>query len=459
MVLVETDSTSGSGFFIGEDLVVTCLHVVRGRENVKVRSAGWQGVVIGVVAWSESDDAAVLRVAPRALRRGLRLSSAKLSVGTKVVVVSSPLGLENTVSEGILSNLRTAPSPRIQFTAAISPGSSGGPIFSSTSGEVIGLVSGTLTSVEGGRTYGQNLNFGVPASSLFSALRSARSDVPLAVFAAQTLPEAEKRWRELEAGLPSLERAFISDLGERVGAAFGTAMRHTIEKRDADGMRALTARRDVLKKERQTALEVAEAVARTGAIGQIAARQLLVAWEDNIIEGTDESRERLESAKTRARSVFAEYENVRRAAMFPEKVAGFPFKVSFTQVYEFCYPGYTASPVTGLGSLTCPTVPIPVPFASGGADLTFLNGSLVAVHLAVTSYSDAVRIVGEKYGTPVLGVYRNGSWLPSDTRSFGPNTMFEWELQGGRIRVGRTSGRPFAAFIHADRDDAVRESF
>lgn len=80
--------------------------------------------------------------------------AASLKVGQPVYAVGAPQGLELSISEGIVSQLRGAPVPLIQTTAAISPGSSGGGLFDAE-GRLVGL---TTLYLEGG----QNLNFALP---------------------------------------------------------------------------------------------------------------------------------------------------------------------------------------------------------------------------------------------------------------------------------------------------------
>ena len=84
----------------------------------------------------------------RALRVG---DSEQLRVGQKLVAIGSPLGLQNTVSEGIISGLRGVV---VQMTTPISPGSSGGAVLNSR-GEVVAVA---VATVKGG----QNINFAVP---------------------------------------------------------------------------------------------------------------------------------------------------------------------------------------------------------------------------------------------------------------------------------------------------------
>ncbi len=84
--------------------------------------------------------------------------ASNLKVGVPVFAVGAPQGLELTLSDGIVSQLREGIPPIIQTTAAISPGSSGGGLFDSE-GHLVGL---TTLYFQGG----QNLNFAVPAEWL-----------------------------------------------------------------------------------------------------------------------------------------------------------------------------------------------------------------------------------------------------------------------------------------------------
>jgi S1-C subfamily serine protease len=83
-------------------------------------------------------------------------SSQESNVGDRVIVIGSPQGLENTMSDGILSAVREYETTRLlQITAPISPGSSGGPVFNAA-GKVIGIASFQFAK-------GQNLNFAIAA--------------------------------------------------------------------------------------------------------------------------------------------------------------------------------------------------------------------------------------------------------------------------------------------------------
>src|SRR5690606_41893067 len=75
----DLDSAQGSGFFITEDLVVTCFHVVRGARSIRLKAPGWHGEAIAVVGWDEPDDLSILRVTPRRHTKGLDRKSTRLN--------------------------------------------------------------------------------------------------------------------------------------------------------------------------------------------------------------------------------------------------------------------------------------------------------------------------------------------------------------------------------------------
>jgi S1-C subfamily serine protease len=159
-------SAMGTGFFVTPTKIATNAHVVKFASKVIYRVLGTEGTLtaVGISNYSESLDLAVLDAA----REGtpLKLSVADSpQIGEKVVVIGNPRGLEGSVSEGIVAGIRgSGPSRLIQITAPISPGNSGGPVFTSQ-GEVIGVATSTLRN-------SQNINFAVPIG-LLSELRTA----------------------------------------------------------------------------------------------------------------------------------------------------------------------------------------------------------------------------------------------------------------------------------------------
>lgn len=165
---------SGTGFFISEGgLVATNLHVISGASHV---SAHWQEKSYsptGVVGFDRENDLAILKVAGDSFPP-LTLEIEMPPIASRVYAIGNPKGFTNSFSEGIVSGHRKETTGRIliQTTAAISPGSSGGPLISS-SGKVVGIT--TLVYLGG-----QNLNFAVPASQLAKLMSEAHKPLSMA---------------------------------------------------------------------------------------------------------------------------------------------------------------------------------------------------------------------------------------------------------------------------------------
>jgi tetratricopeptide (TPR) repeat protein len=152
----------GSGFFIGIDRVVTNRHVIENAYRAEVHSyTGSVFPVKGVIAVDAEGDIALLRVeVPAGQVRPLALDRTSPQEGESVVVIGNPLGLEGSVSNGIVSAVRDIPTfgRIIQITAAISPGSSGSPVVN-MQGQVIGVATLQITG-------GQSVNFAIPSERI-----------------------------------------------------------------------------------------------------------------------------------------------------------------------------------------------------------------------------------------------------------------------------------------------------
>ncbi len=166
---------TGSGFAIfDEGVIVTNYHVIADevyRVEAQIENGG-SFLCPTVLAYDAEKDIAILK-ADR--ETGLTLlmpgSTEALQKGEKVVAIGSPLGLINSVSSGVFSGFIEDKAGKVlQFTAAISHGSSGGALFNDA-GEVIGI---TFASLEAG----QSLNLGVPiedAKALYDSADSAKA--------------------------------------------------------------------------------------------------------------------------------------------------------------------------------------------------------------------------------------------------------------------------------------------
>ncbi len=153
---------SGSGFFItSTGHLVTCFHVIQDAASAKIITNDRREYsVSGVLDYSAENDWAVLKVDGSGFPYLNRAGASEYPSGAAVYAIGSPLGLDDTISEGIISNpARTYDGTTyIQTTASISEGSSGGALINKY-GRVVGITSG---SFEGG----QNLNLAVPVSYL-----------------------------------------------------------------------------------------------------------------------------------------------------------------------------------------------------------------------------------------------------------------------------------------------------
>jgi S1-C subfamily serine protease len=152
----------GSGFFIDDYELVTSLHVIKGANQISVETfAGTTVKVQSVLATNEETDLALLRIAqPCPNSEFLKIASAPPPEGEAIMLISSPQGSRWKITRGNVglvwefSGFRT----RLQISAAIAPGSSGGPVINEQ-GEVIAIAALFVHSVD-------DLNFAVPIASL-----------------------------------------------------------------------------------------------------------------------------------------------------------------------------------------------------------------------------------------------------------------------------------------------------
>lgn len=172
VVQVRAPSGLGSGFFVTEDgYLITNFHVIEGetrlsvevyhQRNGQLERRSYKDVRI--VAMNKFADLALLKVEDKdapSFKRLLLGDPGSLSVGERVFAIGSPLGLERTVTEGILSTKtrQMGGSLYLQTTAPINPGNSGGPLFN-LRGEVVGVTNMKLT-------FGEGLGFAIPGDEL-----------------------------------------------------------------------------------------------------------------------------------------------------------------------------------------------------------------------------------------------------------------------------------------------------
>ena len=143
----------GSGVLLSSGKIATNCHVVEGGASYQV-GRGKQLVSATLYAEDGDKDICLLDAKGIAGKPAQLGKAAGLKVGDPVYAVGAPKGLELSLSDGIVAQLRGGPPPLIQTTAAISPGSSGGGLFDGE-GRLVGL---TTLYMEGG----QSLNFAMP---------------------------------------------------------------------------------------------------------------------------------------------------------------------------------------------------------------------------------------------------------------------------------------------------------
>jgi serine protease Do len=165
VVSITSRGASGSGVIIREDgVILTNAHVVGNMRQVTVGMASGEEYTGQVLGRDPSMDLAVVRVQPRgALPTAVMGDSDMLQVGQTAIAIGNPLGLERTVTTGIVSALDRTLGRQlgelIQTDAAINPGNSGGPLLDSQ-GRVIGINTAVLRDPRGGAAVG--LGFAVP---------------------------------------------------------------------------------------------------------------------------------------------------------------------------------------------------------------------------------------------------------------------------------------------------------
>lgn len=172
VVQVSTPGGLGSGFIINSDgFLITNFHVIEGETQISVevylvKSGQLERKTyknVQIIAINKFNDMALLKItdkdAPH-FSRVLLGDSETLSVGEPVFAIGSPLGLERTVTQGIVSTKTRELQGELylQTTAQINPGNSGGPLFNMR-GEVVGITNMKIT-------FGEGLGFAIPINAV-----------------------------------------------------------------------------------------------------------------------------------------------------------------------------------------------------------------------------------------------------------------------------------------------------
>jgi len=161
----------GSGFIVDNGKVITNLHVIEDAKYgyVTISGESKKHKIEGYLAVDKSNDLALLSV-PTLIGTSIEINGNNPEIGEKIYAIGNPKGLSGTISEGIISGIRTFDNEElIQITAPISPGSSGGPVINNN-GQLIGVSVGTLEA-------GQNLNFAIPTKYVSKLIQLSNTQI------------------------------------------------------------------------------------------------------------------------------------------------------------------------------------------------------------------------------------------------------------------------------------------
>lgn len=165
-------NTQGSGVVIKDKgIIVTNFHIFAGNEKLEVKHNDSLVKFSEIIGVDIEKDILILKLDDDRFPSIPVGKVEDVKIGQKVYAIGSPMGLENTLSDGLVSGLRSLGKIKrdyIQITASLSPGSSGGAVLNSK-GELIGIS--TM-----GYSEGQNLNFAIGIDDIFGVTLGQYSD-------------------------------------------------------------------------------------------------------------------------------------------------------------------------------------------------------------------------------------------------------------------------------------------
>jgi len=182
---------TGSGLLVSADgKLLTNYHVISHSKQATVRMANGDAYdLVEVIAVDKRKDIALLKIPAVELPVVKLGRSNTVEIGHTVFSIGSPLGLQNTLSQGLVSGVREMDGYRLfQISAPISRGSSGGPIFNA-SGEAVGIA---VLTIEGG----QNLNFAIPIDYARGMLGMSQTQSLASIYEPEPPSEAPKETSE-----------------------------------------------------------------------------------------------------------------------------------------------------------------------------------------------------------------------------------------------------------------------
>jgi len=218
VVSVSSRGGSGSGIIARADgIIITNAHVVGELRTVEVRTADGRTFTGTVLGRDVLVDTAIVRISATNLPVAPLGDSDRLEVGQTAVAIGNPLGLDRTVTSGVVSAVNRDPrgvgiaAGLIQTDAAINPGNSGGPLLDS-SGRVIGINTAILAGTTG-------LGFAVPINVAIDVMQQILTTgrvrrAQLGVNTRDITPEISRYFR-----LPIEEGVVVTTVQRNSGAA------------------------------------------------------------------------------------------------------------------------------------------------------------------------------------------------------------------------------------------------
>jgi serine protease Do len=219
VVSISRSGGSGSGVVVRSDgIVLTNAHVVGNVRAVEVRLADGRRIAGQVLGRDPSIDIAVVRVNLRDLPAASVGDSDELEAGQTAIAIGNPLGLERTITTGVVSAVNRSPrgfglDGLIQTDAAISPGNSGGPLLDSR-GRLIGINTAVIVAPGA-----EGLGFAIPINLAQDAIEQiiATGRVVRAFLGIQYAdiePELARQFR-----LPTSEGILVTGVAQGTPAA------------------------------------------------------------------------------------------------------------------------------------------------------------------------------------------------------------------------------------------------
>lgn len=202
VVMIELeDGSLGSGFLYNEQGdIITNAHVVAGAQNVKVKTADARTLAGKVIGIGTDMDIAVVRVSELVGTEPLKLAQKdSADVGDNVLALGSPLGLQNTITTGIISGVGRdfTIDPYVytnlyQISAPIAPGNSGGPLIHADTGEVLGINSAMASE-------SNTIGFSIPVAEIQQTVQNWSKN-PM-----KELPVTSASSEEVDYDMPSIQ--------------------------------------------------------------------------------------------------------------------------------------------------------------------------------------------------------------------------------------------------------------